>query len=114
MLFALVATSAAAQTTSQQCAADIAPPSISLVSGISATTYTDATAVDGATYGYVVTATDMAGNACSNVVGNVTIPSTGTHTVLLNWTASPGSGVTYAVFRAALPTPPSSLAATVN
>jgi hypothetical protein len=86
-----------------QCTADTSAPSVSLISGLTTTSYIDTTVTDGTVYGYVVTAVDMAGSTCSNVIANATIPSTGTHTVTLSWTASTTVGVTYSVFRA--PTP---------
>jgi hypothetical protein len=104
----------AAQTTAAQCTADTSAPSVLLASGITTTSYIDSTPTDGVTYGYVVTAVDMAGNSCSNVVTNALIPSTGVHTVSLSWTASTTAGVTYSVFRAQSPAPPASLVVTVD
>jgi hypothetical protein len=105
---------ATAQTTQAQCNTDTASPSVQLTSGISTTSYTDSTPVDNTTYAYIVTAVDFAGFACSNLVLNVTIPTTGTHTVALSWTASTTSGVTYSVFRAQIPSAPVGLTVVVN
>jgi hypothetical protein len=120
LLFASCVASAA-QITQAQCIADTGAPSILLSSGIgivvngSTATYTDNTSiVDGATYAYVVDAIDWAGFTCSNVVLNVVIPATGTHTVALSWTTSTTPGATYGVFRASPPLNPSGLAVVVN
>ena len=88
---------------------------IQIVSGLSVTVYTDTTVVNGQTYSYTVIASDPFGvSACSNIAGGNVIPATGTHSVALSWTASTTNGVTYAVFRATPPTPPSALTSTVN
>jgi len=86
-----------------------------IVTNLAATTYTDTTVADGQVYGYTVVAVDPFGfSTCSNIVSGVTIPATGTHSVALAWTASTTSGVTYAVFRAQTPAPPTNATATVN
>lgn len=110
LLLALLATPALAQGVTLPCGSG----ATQLTSGLTVTTYIDTTPVDGATYSYVVTAIDLGGQTCSNIVGSTVIPATGTHTVTLNWVASATSGVTYSVFRASPPTAPSSLTTTVN
>ena len=112
--FVLLAGIAGAQTTQSQCNADITSAGPALTTGLITTTYNDTTVVDGVAYGYIVTAVDPWGVACSNQLLNVTIPTTGTHSVTLNWVASATSGVTYSVFRATPPASPAGLAATVN
>jgi hypothetical protein len=114
LFLAAIGQCAAAQTTQAQCNTDTASPSVQLISGITTTSYTDSTPVDNTTYAYIVTANDFAGFACSNLVLNVTIPITGTHTVALSWVASTTSGVTYSVFRAQVPVAPTGLTVTVN
>jgi hypothetical protein len=113
-LFFLSGVYAVSQTTQAQCIIDTASPSVQLTSGISTTTYTDSTPVDNTTYAYIVTANDYAGFSCSNLLLSITIPTTGTHTVALSWTASTTSGVTYSVFRAQVPLAPTGLSAVVN
>ena len=92
----------------------VAAPAVQIATGLTGLTFVDSTVVDAGTYGYVVTANDVWGYACSNAVINVVIPTTGTHSVGLSWLPSSTNGVTYAVFRATPPTSPSSLTATVN
>jgi hypothetical protein len=89
------------------------PPQVPIVSGLTTTTYIDTTVVDNVTYYYTVAAFNANESTCSNVA-TAFVPATGTHTVTLNWTASTTSGVTYAVFRAVPPAPPTSLTVTVN
>ena len=109
-LLLLLAAPLLAQTTQPPCGTG----TTQLASGLTATTYADTTAADGATYSYVVTANNLGGATCSNILGNVVVPATGAHTVILTWTASTTSGVTYAVFRAPQPAPPTNLTATGN
>lgn len=106
LLFAVLTLAAHAQ--SVPCVAPIK-------TGVTATTYTDSTISDGSVYFYAVAAVDVNGNTstCSNTV-TATISTTGTHTVSLTWTASTSSGVTYSVFRAQAPAPPTNLTVTVN
>lgn len=101
----LLAISARAQSIT--CAQATSAPSIQLAGAPTCTatscTYVDSSSiVNGATYGYVVTASDLAGNACSNYATNVTIPATGTHSVTLTFVPSTTPSVSYAVFRASL------------
>ena len=106
LLLSAFCSGATAQTTQTQCNTDTASPSVQLSSGLTTVSYTDSTPVDGTTYAYIVTAVDFAGYACSNLVLNITIPSTGTHTVALTWVASSTPSVTYSVFRAQVPIAP--------
>jgi fibronectin type 3 domain-containing protein len=110
LLFTLLTASALAAQ-SVPCGA----PAVPLATNVALTTYTDAAIVNGATYFYAVNAVDANGNAstCTSVV-TASIPATGTHTVTLTWTASTTPGVTYAVFRAQAPNPPTNLTKTVN
>src|SRR6476646_2243272 len=83
------AIASAAQTSQQQCTNAIASPSVQLTSGLVTTLFTDTTPVDGAIYAYVVNANNaMGGYSCSNILVNVVIPPTGTHTVGLSWLPS--------------------------
>jgi len=97
------------------------------VGNVSTLAYTDATCPNQSTCYYQVTAVDANGfesgpAACAGspqlcVGGNEAVavmPSSGTHTVSLGWTASTSTGVTYNVYRHFRPLPASNLAATVN
>jgi hypothetical protein len=72
--------------------------------------YTDSTVVDGVTYTYFIEAYDTTNTypAAVSPSVNAVIPTTGTHSVTLNWT--PGSSnagasnITYYVFRIEAPT----------
>lgn len=109
---ALVAHYSTAQS-SATCAAEVASGT-SLVTGLTGLTYTDTTVTDGQAYDYMVTANDPYGFSCSNIVFNLTIPTSGTHSVTLGWAASPTPGVTYSVFRAQTPSAPGTLTGVVN
>lgn len=87
-----------------------------IASGITGTTYVDSTTPNGSINYYVVVAVNATGqySTCTPIAGPETIPGSGVHTVSLSWTASTTSGVTYSVFRAVAPNPPTSLTATVN
>jgi hypothetical protein len=103
-----------------------ASPGFTKLANVSATTYTDSACPDLTTCFYQVTALDAtghesAGAACSSSAlclgGNQAVammPSSGTHTVTLNWAASTSTGVTYNVYVHVGPFPGSGLAATVN
>lgn len=114
----LLASVAWGQTTAPQCAQATSSPSNQLTGSPTCTasscTYTDSTPVDGATYAYVAVASDVAGQSCSNIVLNVTIPATGAHTVALTFVPSTTPNITYAIFRATPPANPTGLSATVN
>lgn len=103
-----------AQAQTATCTADTTSAGPAIATGLTTTTYNDATVVDGAEYGYIVTAVTPWGYACSNQVLDVVIPATGTHSVTLTWVASTTAGVTYSVFRAVPPNAPSTLSTTVN
>jgi len=90
-------------------------------------TYSDASCADQTTCYYFVTAVDPVtghespGAPCSTSAlcfgGNQAVavmPSSGTHTVAVTWTASTTVGVTYNVYRAVGPLAASGLSATVN
>ena len=96
------------------------------VGNVSTTAFTDPACPNQSTCYYQVTALDSAGfesapAACSStqlcVGGNIavaTMPSSGTHTVTLAWTASGTAGVTYNIYRHIGPLPAGGLGATVN
>lgn len=86
------------------------------------TTYTDTTAADGVSYNYEVTAQNAAGieTIPTNIVPE-TIPSTGTHSVTLNWIASAvdathSAPASYNIYRQVIlpANPPGALTGTVN
>jgi hypothetical protein len=93
---------------------------------VAGTAYTDASCPDNVSCYYQVTAVDSAGfeskpSTCAStatcVAGTelvVGMPSTGTHTVALNWTASTSTGVSYNVYQHVGPFPASNLGGTVN
>ena len=103
-----------------------APAGFTKLANVSAATYTDATCANQTTCYYVVTAVDATGHesppsACGPAVlcfgGNQAVavmPSSGTHTVLLTWTASPTAGVTYNVYEHTGPLTASNLNAVVQ
>jgi hypothetical protein len=83
---------------------------------ITGTTYTDSTCLDATNCTYVATAVNSSGvesqpSAASNVAS---IPTSGTHTVSLAWTASATPGVTYNLYRIESPLPPGAPTAAVN
>lgn len=96
------------------------------VGNVTAVTYSDATCPNQSTCYYQVTALDAQGfestpAPCSAtqlcVAGNEAVavmPSSGTHTVGLAWTASTTAGVSYNVYRHIGPFAPSGMSATVN
>jgi len=91
-----------------------APPGngwVQLTSGLTATTYTDTTCVDGTTCYYAVESVDQFGVGLDTSYVTGAIPATGTHTVTLTWTASTTAGATYTVFQGPPPLPPAGLAA---
>lgn len=89
-------------------------------------TYTDSTCPNQSTCYYQVTALDAQNfesvpSACGTsqlcVGGNIAVvsmPSSGTHSVTLTWTASTSTGVTYNVYRHIGPLAASNLSAVVN
>jgi hypothetical protein len=114
LLCLLLAVTTISNAQTAACTAAVTSAGTPLATGLTTLTYTDTTVVDGQSYDYMVTAVDPFGYACSNITTNAAIPSTGTHTVVLTWVASTTSGVTYSVFRAQTPTPPSTLAVVVD
>lgn len=83
-----------------------------LATGISATSFTDTSCPDGTTCYYYVTAVDSIG--AESVLSNEaqgSVPSTGTHSVSLTWTASATTGVTYNVYQHVGPLPATNLKA---
>lgn len=102
------------------------PAGFTKLANVSATTYTDATCPDLTTCYYIVTAVDSTGHESSGAGCSATalclggnqavaqMPSSGTHTVALSWTASTTTGVTYNVYSHVGPFPASALNATVN
>lgn len=102
------------------------PAGFTKVTNVSTTSYTDGACADQTTCYYLVTALDASGHespgaSCSTTSlcfgGNQAVaimPSSGTHTVLLTWTASATAGVTYNVYRAVGPLAASGLSATVQ
>lgn len=103
-----------------------ASPGFSKIGNVSTLTYTDAGCADQTTCYYQITAVDAAGHesqpaACAiNQLCFATnqlvavMPSSGTHTVVLAWTASPTTGVTYNIYRAVGPLAAGGATATVN
>ena len=93
---------------------------------VNTNTYTDSTCANQTTCYYQVTAVDSLGHESpATLCGSsqlcfgtnqavVTMPSSGTHTVSLSWTASTTTGVQYNVYRAVGPLSASNLSATVN
>lgn len=102
------------------------PVGFTKLANVSATTYTDATCPDLTTCYYIVTAVDSTGHESAGAACNTTtlclggnqavaqMPSSGTHTVALSWTASTTTGVTYNVYSHIGPFPASNFSATVN
>lgn len=75
-----------------------------LVGGITATTYVDTTCADAQQCFYYVTAVDSLGESAPSAQVTATIPATSTvHTMTLTWVASATSGVTYNVYKGAVP-----------
>jgi len=85
-----------------------------LTSGLTATTYVDSTCADSTTCYYAVESVDQFGVGLDTTFVTAAIPSTGTHTVTLTWTASTTPGVTYTVFQGPPPQAPAGLAAAVK
>jgi fibronectin type 3 domain-containing protein len=106
--------------------AQAVPAGFTKVTNVSTISYTDGACADQTTCYYLVTAVDASGHespgaSCSTTSlcfgGNQAVaimPSSGTHTVLLAWTASATAGVTYNVYRAVGPLAASGLSATVQ
>lgn len=109
-LLFLSAVASGAQTSQATCTQAVASAT-TLISGITTLSYIDTLVLDNSVYGYVVTANTPFGFSCSNIITNITIPSTGTHSVTLTWQASTTPSVTYSVFRA---TPPSAVTITAT
>jgi fibronectin type 3 domain-containing protein len=96
------------------------------IANVTTTTATDSTCPNQSTCYYQVTALDNTGHesapaSCGSTAlclgGNQVVaqmPSSGTHTVTLTWTASTSTGVTYNVYQHIGPFPPSNLSPTVN
>jgi hypothetical protein len=84
-------------------------------SPVAATTFNDSVVVDGNSYYYQATAVDANGfeSACSNTSNRADIPSTGTHSVTLTWTASSGA-TGYNIYRVVVPVPPINFSGTWN
>jgi hypothetical protein len=90
--------------------------------GPSVITYPDSTVVDGQIYNYWITsvapncpASPDCGESIPSNLQQVTIPTTGTHTVTLNWTKSTSTNVvSQNIYRVPPPLSPTNLAATVN
>lgn len=102
------------------------PAGFTKLANVSAVTYTDTTCPVLTTCFYIVTAVDSTGHesigaACGATAlcfggnqGVAIMPSSGTHTVILNWTASTTAGVTYNVYSHVGPFPATNFSATVN
>lgn len=113
LLCVLLALSVGIHAQSIPCTSSATP----VKSGLTVTNWTDATVADANQYFYVVVAVDSSTglySTCTPILGPEAIPSTGVHTVSLNWIASTSSGVTYSVFRAVSPQPATGLTGTVN
>ena len=108
--------------------AQAAPPGFTKLTTTSATatSYTDAACANQTTCYYFLTAVDAAGHEspgapCAGTqlcfAGNQAVaimPSSGTHTVTLGWTASTSTVTGYNVYKAVGPLAAGSLTATVN
>lgn len=107
--------------------AQAASPGFTKIANVpTGTTYTDSTCANQTTCYYQVMAVDGSGHEAAPALcasnglcfaqnqAVATMPSSGTHTVVLNWVASTQAGVTYNVYRAVGPVAASSLAAVVN
>lgn len=103
-----------------------APSGFTKLANVTSTTYSDSTCPNQTSCYYAVTAVDATGHEspsaqCAGTQlcfgGNQAVaimPSSGTHTVSLSWTASTSTGVTYNVYQHIGPFAPSGLSATVN
>lgn len=103
-----------------------AAPGFTKVTNVTTTSYTDTSCGNQTTCYYQVTAVDAQGHesvpaACASTVlcfgGNqvvVVMPSSGTHSVALTWTASTTTGVTYNVYRAVGPLSATGLSLVIN
>lgn len=84
---------------------------------VATTTFTTGTLTNGAVYNFEVTAVDATNRESipSNVL-TLTIPTSGTHTVTLNWIPSTSAGVNYNVYNQLVPisNPPGALSGVVN
>jgi hypothetical protein len=86
-----------------------------IASAVSGVTYTDNYCAASQKCFYYVTAADSLGESAPGNIVNATVPVTSTvHTVVLSWTASTTTGVTYNVYRGTVPLPPQGLTATAQ
>lgn len=91
-----------------------------------AVSYTDSTCLNQTTCYYFVTAVDAAGHESPGALCSgtqtcfgtnqavATMPNSGTHTVVVGWTASPSTVTGYNVYRAVGPLAAGNVTATVN
>lgn len=96
------------------------------IASTASTSYIDSTCPDQTTCYYQVTAVDSTGHESQAAVcatnqlcfstneAVAQMPSSGTHTVTVNWTASTTSNVTYNVYQHLGPVSPGPVSATVN
>lgn len=103
-----------------------APTGFVKLANVTTLTYTDSTCPNQTTCYYVVTAVDSIGTESQSAIcgtgqlcvnGNEAVaqmPSSGTHTVTLSWTASATGAVTYNVYSHIGPLPAQNFKAVVN
>lgn len=84
-----------------------------LTSGITAVTYTDTTCKSGTTCYYAVESADQFGVGLDTTYVTAS-PTTAAPDVVLTWTASTTTGVTYTVFQGPPPAAPAGLAAATS
>ena len=85
------------------------------VGSTATTSFTTATLTDGATYQFEVTGTNTAGESVPSNIVSVQIPATGTHTVIVSWTAGLNdTGYNVYDFLVPAPVAPTGVTVTVN
>ena len=112
----------------QQPKSKVGPAATSLIGNVSAsaTSFTDSTVSDGATYFYWITAVGPAcplqpppglfcGESALSNIAPTTIPASGSHVVTLSWADSVSTGVvSQNIYRASVPAAPTGATATVQ
>lgn len=91
----------------------ISPPA-----GVTATTFTTGTLTNGAVYNFEVTAQNAAGESGPSNIVTFVIPASGSHTVVLTWSAGVGGGAPsfYNIYDqvVTIPNPPGALSGVLN
>ena len=84
-------------------------------SPVTTTSFTSGTLLNGATYNVEVTAVNAAGESGPSTIVSGTVPTSGTHTFTLSWTASTGA-VSYNVYDqvVTIPNPPGAPTLVIN